>query len=156
MPSSLTSIIDDATKPQDAASETVREATKQWYSNTLLTRLDDKVADAIVVAMQRLHMDDLVGHLLEQGGWTHLTLPAIAETEHRIQLGPDRYHLRRPGELLHPQREPQEVLDEFKRSMGSLDFAAQYQQEPVAEGGNLIKWKWFACYIGIRLVRVRG
>jgi hypothetical protein len=26
----------------------------------------------------------------------------------------------------------------------------------VAEGGNLIKWKWFACYIGIRLVRVRG
>jgi hypothetical protein len=81
-----------------------------------------------------------------KGGWTHLNLPAIAETEHRIQLGPDRYHLRRPGELLHPQREPQEVLDEFKRSMGSLDFAAQYQQEPVAEGGNLIKWKWFACY----------
>ena len=102
----------------------------------MLTRLDDKVADAIVVAMQRLHMDDLVGHLLEQGGWTHLNLPAIAETEHRIQLGPDRYHLRRPGELLHPQREPQEVLDEFKRSMGSLDFAAQYQQEPVAEGGQ--------------------
>ena len=30
--------------------------------------------------------------------------------------------------------------------MGSLDFAAQYQQEPVAEGGNLIKWKWFSFY----------
>jgi predicted phage terminase large subunit-like protein len=38
------------------------------------------------------------------------------------------------------------VLDEFKRSMGSLDFAAQYQQEPVAEGGNLIKWDWFRFY----------
>jgi phage terminase large subunit-like protein len=37
-------------------------------------------------------------------------------------------------------------LDEFKRSMGSLDFAAQYQQTPVAEGGNLIKWKWFSSY----------
>jgi hypothetical protein len=61
----------------------------------------------------------------------------IAEFEHRIQLGPARYHLRRPGDLLHPQREPQVVLDEFKQSMGSLDLAAQYQQEPVAEGGNL-------------------
>src|SRR6266516_231742 len=51
-------IIDDPMKPQDAASEAARETTKQWYSNTLLTRLDDKAADAIVVVMQRLHMDD--------------------------------------------------------------------------------------------------
>src|SRR6266702_1595525 len=139
-------IIDDPMKPQDAASEVARESTKQWYSNTLLTRLDDKVADAIVVVMQRLHMDDLVGHLLEQNGWTHLNLPAIAESEYRVQLSPVRYHLRRPSDLLHPEREPQVVLDEFKRSMGSLDFAAQYQQEPVAEGGNLIKWDWFQFY----------
>ena len=92
------------------------------------------------MVMQRLHLDDLVGHLLEQNGWTHLNLPAIAESEFRIPLGPGRHHLRRVGDLLHPEREPREVLDEFKRSMGSLDFAAQYQQEPVAEGGNLIKW----------------
>ena len=98
------------------------------------------------MVMQRLHLDDLVGHLLEQEGWTHLNLPAIAESEFRIPLGPGRYHLRRPGDLLHPEREPREVLDEFKRSMGSLDFAAQYQQEPVAEGGNLIKWDWFQFY----------
>jgi predicted phage terminase large subunit-like protein len=139
-------IIDDPMKPQDAASEAARESTKQWYSNTLLTRLDDKVADAIVVVMQRLHMDDLVGHLLEQGGWRHLNLPAIAESEHRVQLGPGRYHLRRLDDLLHPEREPQEVLEEAEHSMGSLNFAAQYQQEPVAEGGNLIKWKWFPSY----------
>jgi predicted phage terminase large subunit-like protein len=30
--------------------------------------------------------------------------------------------------------------------MGSLDFAAQYQQEPVAEGGNLVKWDWLRFY----------
>jgi hypothetical protein len=98
------------------------------------------------VVMQRLHLDDLVGHLLEQEGWTPLNLPAIAESEFRIPLGPGRYHLRRVGDLLHPEREPREVLDEFKRSMGSLDFAAQYQQEPVAEGGNLIKWNWLQFY----------
>ena len=139
-------VIDDPLKPQDAYSEAARESTKQWYSNTLLSRLDDKTKDAIIVVMQRLHVDDLVGHLLEQDGWTHLNLPAIAESEQRIPLGAARCHLRRPGDLLHPEREPREVLDEFKGSMGSLDFAAQYQQEPVAEGGNLIKWSWFQFY----------
>ena len=139
-------VIDDPMKPQDAHSEAARESTKQWYSNTLLSRLDDKTKDAIVVVMQRLHLDDLVGHLLEQEGWTHLNLPAIAMYEQRIPLGPDRYHLRAMGELLHPEREPQWILDEFKQSMGSMDFAAQYQQEPVAEGGNLIKWDWFPTY----------
>jgi hypothetical protein len=32
------------------------------------------------------------------------------------------------------------------QAVHGLDFAAQYQQEPVAEGGNLINWKWFPCY----------
>src|SRR5262245_3511158 len=139
-------IIDDAMKPQDAYSEAARESIKHWYSNTLLSRLDDKTKDAIVVVMQRLHLDDLVGHLLKQEGWTHLNLPAIAMSEQCIQLGPDRYHLRAMGELLHPEREPQKILDEFKQSMGSMDFGAQYQQEPVAEGGNRIKWDWFKTY----------
>jgi predicted phage terminase large subunit-like protein len=139
-------IVDDPQKPQDAHSETVRKSTMQWYSNTLLSRLDDKSKDAIIVVMQRLHVDDLVGHLLEQDNWTHLHLPAIAESDHRIPLGPGHFHQRRAGDLLHPEREPRAVLEEFKRSMGSLDFAAQYQQEPVSEGGNLIKWSWFRSY----------
>jgi predicted phage terminase large subunit-like protein len=139
-------IIDDPMKPQDACSEAARQANQQWYGNTLLTRLDNKMEDAIVVVMQRLHVDDLVGHLLEQEGFEHLNLPAIAEHEHRIALGPTRFHLRRRGDLLHPEREPQSVLDQFKHSMGSLNFSAQYQQEPVAEGGNLVKWEWFQFY----------
>src|SRR5262245_11427888 len=139
-------IVDDPLKPQDACSEPARDSVKQWYANTLLSRLDDKSNDAIVVIMQRLHMDDLVGHLLEQEGWTHLNLPAIAEAEHYVPLGPGRFHVRRPGDVLHPEREPRTVLDELKRSMGSSDFAAQYQQAPIAEGGNLIKWSWFQLY----------
>lgn len=115
-------IIDDPMKPQEAYSELVREDVKQWYSNTLLTWLDSKSEDAIVVVMQRLHVDDLVGYLLEQGGWTHLNLPAIAEHEHSVQLAPYRYHRRTAGDLLHSEREPGSVLDEIKHSMGSLDF----------------------------------
>ena len=133
-------------KPQEGHSEAVRDSVKQWYSNTLLTRLDNKSTDAIVVVMQRLHIDDLVGYLLDQDGWSHLNLPAIAETEARVALSQKRFHLRTPGDLLLPQREPQSVLDEFKKSMGSLDFQAQYQQQPVVDGGNLVKWKWFQFY----------
>ena len=99
-----------------------------------------------MVVMQRLHLDDLVGHLLDQEGWTHLCLPAIAEYEQHIAVSATR-SLRRPvGNILHPEREPGSVLDATKRSMGSLMFAAQYQQDPIAEGGNLIKWQWFKFY----------
>jgi predicted phage terminase large subunit-like protein len=96
--------------------------------------------------MQRLHVDDLVGHLLEQEGWTLLKLPAIAQSEETTQLGPDRWHVRLAGDELHPQREPLSVLEELKREMGSADFSAQYLQEPVPPTGNLINWSWFQVY----------
>lgn len=139
-------IIDDPMKAMDAMSKSARANVKEWFGNTLLSRLDDKANDAIVVVMQRLHVDDLVGHLQEQGGWTHLDLPAIAESEHEVPIGPGRVHRRKLGELLHADREPQGVLDELKLAMGSMDFAAQYQQQPVTEDGNLVKWSWFPFY----------
>ena len=137
-------IIDDPMKPQD--SKSTRQSVLQWFGNTLLSRLDNKSTDAIIVVMQRLHLDDLVGHLIEQGGWTHLNLPAIAEVDELIPLGGGRVHHRRIGDVLHPEREPLAVLDEFKRTMGSLAFAAQYQQQPVPIEGNLVKWSWFQFY----------
>jgi len=136
-------IIDDPLKPQDAHSETARDSLWQWYTNTLLSRLDNKAEDAIVVVMQRLHVDDLVGRLLEHGGWDHLDLPAIAEMDETVPLGPGREHLRRSGEVLHPEREPLAVLDGIRRAMGSLEFSAQYQQRPIPAGGSLVRWAWF-------------
>src|SRR5262245_23345392 len=139
-------IIDDPLKPQEAQSESARESVKQWFANTLLSRLDHKIDGSIVVVMQRLHPDDLVGHLLEQGGWRHLNLPAIAEEECLIRLGPKVRYLRLIGDLLHPERESQAALDQLKGEMGSMEFAAQYQQAPIPAGGNLIRWSWFEFY----------
>jgi hypothetical protein len=112
---------------------------KQWYANTLLSRLDQKDEGSIIVVKQRLHPDDLVGHLFEQGGWRHLNLPAIAEEGTIVQLDATRRHL-------HPARDSQAALDELTAAMGSLEFNAQYQQAPVPIGGNLIKWSWFKFY----------
>jgi predicted phage terminase large subunit-like protein len=139
-------IIDDPMKPQDAMSEAARESTKQWFSHTLLSRLDNKTQDAIVLVMQRLHVEDLAGHLLAQGGWEYLNLPAIAPWDEPFQVGPERYHLYQEGEALHAAHEPLSVLQELKRSLGSMTFSAQYLQTPVPAGGNLIKWGWFRFY----------
>lgn len=139
-------VIDDPIKPADAMSEARREGVAHWYETTLLSRLDDKRTGAIVLVMQRLHEDDLAGRLLAEGGWRHLRLSAIAEADETVPLPLGRRHHRRAGEVLHPAREPIEVLDQLKRAMGSAAFAAQYNQEPVPAGGNMLSWRWFRSY----------
>jgi hypothetical protein len=71
-------IVDDPLKAEEAMSEPARKRAIDWYAGTLVSRLNDKRNGPIVVVMQRLHENDLAGHLLEQGGWEHLDLPAIA------------------------------------------------------------------------------
>ncbi|MEJ2207281.1 MAG: phage terminase large subunit [Gemmatimonadota bacterium] len=140
-------LIDDPMKPTDAMSDARRAAVAEWYDSTLASRLDNKSEDVIVIIMQRLHIDDLVGHVLDKGGnWTHLNLPAIAEEDEEIQLGGGRVHYRKVGQLLHPERDPMGVLEEQKAFMGSMVFSAQYQQAPVPAGGALIKADWFGTY----------
>src|SRR6267154_3941132 len=56
-------IIDDPLKPSDVSSDVIRERVIHWYGNTLATRPDDKKKARIVVVMQRVHVDDLVGYL---------------------------------------------------------------------------------------------
>ena len=84
----------------------------------------------IVLAMQRVHQDDLAGYLEEQGGFDILNLPAIAPRTASYDLGAGRVYVRQRGELLHPANEPAAVLSELKREMGPIAFSAQYQQSP--------------------------
>jgi predicted phage terminase large subunit-like protein len=141
-------IIDDPLKAEEALSETARKQVIDWFATSLVTRLNDKKCGVILVVMQRLHEDDLVGHLLRQGGWQHLDLPAIATEDHVVRIGPapNDLHHRKEGDLLHPEREPSETLDRIKADIGSLAFSAQYQQRPLPIEGNLIKREWFKRY----------
>ena len=102
-------LIDDPLKPEEALSEAQRQACNEWFDHTLYSRLNDKRCGAIVIIMQRLHEDDLVGHVLAQEPWEVVCFPAIAEADevHQIETiwGP-RCFRRRQGEALHPEREP--------------------------------------------------
>ncbi len=95
-------IIDDPQKPVDAQSDAQRNGLNQWVSNTLMSRLDSKERGVVIVVMQRVHLNDLSGYLMELGGWTVLSLPAIAEQDETIAIGEDEFHRRRAGEALHP------------------------------------------------------
>jgi phage terminase large subunit-like protein len=143
-------------KPADAQSDALRLQCQQWYSNTLVSRLDDKANGAIVLVMQRLHPDDLAGYLMQQDGWEVLSLPAIAEAEEAVPIGIGQVHRRAVGEVLHPEREPLDALERLKAEMGSYDFTAQYQQAPVPTGGNMVKWEWFKFFSGRPLLRDGG
>ena len=136
-------IIDDPLKPIDAQSDAQRNHLNGWFSSTLSSRLDDKTKGVIIVVMQRVHLYDLTGYLLENSeGWTVLSLPAIAEVREEITIGPGKLHVRQPGEALHPAREPVEVLAKLRQELGSDVFAAQYQQAPVPPGGAMIRREW--------------
>ena len=67
-------IIDDPLKPEEALSQTQRRAANEWFDHTLYSRLNDKLAGAIVLIMHRLHEDDLVGHVLAQEDWEVVSL----------------------------------------------------------------------------------
>lgn len=139
-------IIDDPLKPSEACSPTQREAVNRWYDNTTITRSNDKENGVKVVIMQRLNEDDLVGHLLRQGNWELLSLPAIAESDehHEIRtICGTKVVIRREGEALHAERESVERIQEVREAMGPYVFAAQYQQRPSPEGGGIVKLEWF-------------
>jgi len=140
-------IIDDPQKPVDAQSDARRNSLNQWVSNTLMSRLDNKETGAVIVVMQRVHMDDLSGFLSNSSDdWEVLSLPAIAEVDERIPIGIGEFYQRSRGEALHPAHESLATLRKLQQTLGPDVFAAQYQQSPVPPGGAMIKRAWLRYY----------
>ena len=142
-------IIDDPLKPDDAPSDVIRNNVNTWFDGTAYTRLNSKKDGAIIIIMQRLHLDDLVGYVMEKEGWEVVKLPAIAEeyTEHTYEtLYGQRQVIRHPGSPLHGARESLETLAMIKANMSEYQFYSQYQQSPVPLGGGMIKREWLQQY----------
>jgi predicted phage terminase large subunit-like protein len=136
-------LVDDLINPHQANSDVEREGSIRWFDETYSTRLDDKRTGRIVVIEQRTHAADLTGHLVAQGGWTHVSLPAIAQQRTMITFpSSGRKVARDEGDLLWPAREGRAELEATKLRLGSFAFMAQYNQAPVSREGNLIKAEW--------------
>lgn len=136
--------VDDPHSVEEKESDAIRESTLIWWDETMSTRLNDQKTGAKVIVMQRVHEKDLSGHVLEQGGYVHLRLPAEFEPQKRcttsIGFVDPRQH---EGELLWPEHVGPNEIEELKRRLGPSGFAGQFQQRPVPAGGLLFRLEWF-------------
>jgi len=108
------------------------------------TRLNDPKTGAFVLIMQRVHERDLAGHVLEQGGWDHLCLPAEYEPRASMcSVGLEHDKRKDFGELLWPARYGQSEIAELKLTLGSHRAAGQLQQRPAPAGGGVFKAHWW-------------
>lgn len=120
-------IIDDGNKPADIHSQNMRDKCLRYFEETLLSRLNDSNV-LILNVQQRLHIEDLSGHLIRRYNYYTLRRPLI-DINGQCQI-PSQYTPERIEEL------------KFNDSM----FQAQYQQEPIAEKGLIIKRDWWQWY----------
>jgi predicted phage terminase large subunit-like protein len=123
-------ILDDPSKPDEALSRVESDKLRVWLENTLKSRRNSSQYCPIIVVMQRLHPDDLSGFILQNypDDVEHIKFPALVNGESAI---PETVSTK---DLLDTQR------------VNPFTFAAQYLQDPIIQGGNLIKLDNFRYY----------
>jgi predicted phage terminase large subunit-like protein len=139
-------IIDDPMKAADASSDTARNSVNEWVKSTLMSRFDKPAEGRMIVIMQRLHMDDLIGRLRDEGGWTILEMPGEAIEHQEFDIGGGKAWNFAPGDLLYPESFDRAALDQLKHDLGEAAYSAQILQRPAAPGGALFKMKHFQRY----------
>lgn len=119
--------IDDPLKPQDARSEVMRNNAIDLFNQTLKSRRNNVSLTPMIVLMQRVHVNDLVGYItaeIEKGAltnWKVINVPALDEN----------------GDSFWEEKYPKSYLEQLKRE-DLYTFSAQYMQNPVLLGGNII------------------
>ena len=133
-------IVDDPLKAGDeAASPVYRDAVFEWLRSGAMTRFDDASRAKTLVTHQRLHLDDPIGRLKAEPGWSSLELPCRFSTQTELQIGPRSWHTFQPGDDLWRERCDAEVQRTLKHRLGADAFAAQYMQDPKPPGGGLFQ-----------------
>ena len=121
-------IIDDAHKPDEVHSDTIRQSVIDNYRETIQQRARGISVPFIFIG-QRLHEDDLAAYLINgKDGyeWHKIILKSLDEA----------------GNALYPEVNPLESLL-IKQERDPYVFASQYQQDPIPAGGALFKPEWF-------------
>jgi len=135
--------IDDPIKnPEEAESESYRKQLKEWYRGALYSRREKGAG--ICLVMQRWHDDDLAGWLEKEmkespdaEQWEIVRFPMLSE-ETPIPGDPRK----EPGIPLWPEKFDADECRKIRRTQGSRNWLALYQQRPTEEKGNEIKKGW--------------
>lgn len=157
-------ILDDPNAVQSTESEQVRDETLRWFSETLPSRVNNE-RSAIVVIMQRVHEQDVAGHILaNELGYEHLVIPMEFEADRKCRTSvrwkdlpegsPDYiWHdgwedpRTSEGELAWPERFTAAGVEDLKKALrswgGEYAVAGQLQQRPAPRGGGMFKRSYF-------------
>lgn len=139
-------IIDDPQNPTTAASQLERVKSANYYDKSLFNRLTPITLGVRITIMQRLHVEDLTGHLLnakKEIPHRHICLPAQITDKSKHSVKPPELAQCYQDGLLDPRRLPKAVLKDFTTALGTSDFTGQYLQDPVDEKGGMIQRNWF-------------
>ena len=121
-------IIDDAHKPDEVHSDTIRQSVIENYRETIQQRARGINVPYIFIG-QRLHEDDLAAYLINSKDGYHW---------HQIIL----QSIDKAGNAMYPEAQPLSMLKN-KQEHDPYVFASQYQQDPIPAGGALFKPEWF-------------
>jgi predicted phage terminase large subunit-like protein len=131
-PSHFSFIDDPYRNSDDAYSPTMRARIENRFRADIFSRRQTK--SMVVVLHSRWHCDDLIGIIKKGKEFKELLVsskhPAINDK----------------GEALFPELRDINFLLEQKKILGSINFNALYQQEPLQESGNIIKKEWLQFY----------
>ncbi len=138
-------LVDDPNDAGEIYSETARESVIYWYDKVLATRVNDPVNHAKVIIMQRLHENDLSGHVLKNADYDRLILSGEYDPDHEMKSR-TKLNFKDPrkikGEILWPERFTADSLKDLKKSLGE-DGEAQINQVPKSmSGGLILKTDW--------------
>ncbi len=120
-------IIDDAHKPSEVHSDTIRETVLNNYTETIVQRPRSENVPIIFIG-QRLHEDDLGAFFLDERDgrqWDKVVIESHVNNLSRI-----------PSVI---SAESLEIL----RDKSPYVYASQYQQNPIPAGGALFKESWW-------------
>jgi predicted phage terminase large subunit-like protein len=166
-------VVDDAHNMNEVESDVIREGVISWWRETMSTRRNNPKRAGRVIVGQRGHHMDLPGYAISTGNWVHLNLPGYFVPHRRCKTvarrdGPPRVPKEQPpamaerfreplqkgeliwqdwrqqkDELLTPTRFGRQEMVALAQEMTERAFAAQVQQEPSEEDGNILKRKWW-------------
>lgn len=127
-------IIDDPHSEQDAMNMASYDRVYEWYTSGPRQRLQP--GGRIIVVMTRWNVADLTGKLIKGQAepkadqWEVIEFPAILPS----------------GKPVWPGYWKLEELESVKASVSLLKWNAQYQQNPTAAEGSIIKRHWWQLY----------
>ena len=148
-------IADDPNSTGEYTSKVKMQSAIDWWNSVWLTRLNNPKNDIMVLVQQRLHENDISGHIMNNDlddEWTKLILPmeyeesrkartiVLPSTNGEIWQDPRKEE----GELLCEKRFDHKFIKSKKQEMGSYLYAGQFQQRPAPEEGGIIQKSWFS------------